>query len=129
MKEIFLSPTQLESQASAISTESIFPEQPQNLCTFNSCPAGHIWPAVMAITKCPGCSQAVLAIKMLNCPICNEPTSKTVLRTDHMPHGGALTAICRGASSLADVGQIELLRRHAETEQESYIEREMIGKV
>ena len=119
----------LQAQSRQVTTESLWQETPQQLCTSNSCATGHIWPVVVAIAKCPGCAQAVLAIKMVNCPICNEPTQRTVLRTDHMPHGGALTAICKGAASLADVGQIELLRRHAQAEQEAYKERGMIGKV
>jgi len=113
-----------------ITTESLFPE-PKKLetCSFNECSAGHKWPIAIAIGRCPACNQPVLAIKMVNCPQCNEPTLRSVLRTDHMPHGAPMNAACRGDAMIAEVGQIELIRHHAEAAQAEYEDREMIGKI
>lgn len=118
------------STPSLPTTESLFPQPGVvNLCSYNECSAGHKFTAQLALARCPGCQQAILAVKMVQCPVCNEPVSKMLLRTDHMPQGGGITPMCQGAASLNDVGVIEVGRTHAKTEQETYVEREMIQKL
>lgn len=69
--------------------------------------------------KCPGCSGPVLVVKMENCPICNEPTKKLNLRTDHVSSGMGVSAMCKGVASRGEIGVIELERQHAsQTEQQ-----------
>lgn len=125
-----LTSQQQAKQPEGASTETLFPEQKRvESCTYNECTAGHKFPVQIGITPCPRCRQPILAIKMVNCPTCNEPVKRTAIRTDHMPQGGQITGACVGDASLAEIGQIELLRNHAEDAQTEYQEREMIGKV
>lgn len=101
----------------------------QQICSSNSCSAGHVWQPVLALTKCPGCNSQLLVVKMVNCPICNEPSQLFRLRTDHLPQGGAVTPMCKGSASLGDVGVIEIVRQHAQHEQENHVIRNMPGKI
>lgn len=79
-------PTEVEA------TPIQFPEQPRlEPCTFLECPKGHRWAPQLHLAKCGygtptgwnGCGSPMLAIRMLNCPTCNEPTAKLRLRVDH----------------------------------------------
>lgn len=83
----------------------------------------------MALVACPGCKEQLLAMMMVNCPVCNEPVAKTEIRSDHMPQGGAITPICRGSASLADITTIVLEHTHAQRIAESYSDRPMVGKL
>jgi hypothetical protein len=98
-------------------------------CTANTCSNGHEWTPTLQLTQCPGCKGALLAIKMDQCPICNEPCSKLRLRADHLPKGGAITPLCRGSQTLADTHVIELAYQHYIQEQTKHVVREMPGKV
>lgn len=98
-------------------------------CSYNECPQGHKWPPVLRVAQCPGCGGPILAIKMVQCPICNEPVTHRVIRADHLPHGGQITPMCRGAASLAEVTSIDIKCGHAEDEQKKYVDREMPSKV
>lgn len=84
-------------------------------CTSNHCANGHKWPAQVALAGCPGCGAAVLMVRMVNCPVCNEPTKRFVLRTDHTNQGWGVAAICRGQQGAAETNVIEL-ERHASEE-------------
>lgn len=131
----FSQPTVLSGDSSVVPTTvqptvDFGPEaNPAAICSGNTCSAGHIWPPVIAVAKCPGCGAPILVVKMVNCPVCNEPPSKLRLRTDHLPQNGAIMPMCRGSASLGDVGVIEINRVHAKHEQENYTEREMVGKL
>ena len=98
------------------------------LCSSNQCKNGHEWQPVIQLARCPGCGSPLLAVKMLNCPICNEPTESFKLRSDHLPQGGAIMPMCRGSQSLAEVQVIEMKRHAAEYEEQNHKEREMISK-
>lgn len=82
-------------------------------CSFQQCSNGHLWPPVLAVTKCPGCGASQLVLKMVNCPYCNEPAQALRLRLDHLPKGGAITPICKGSGSLAEVIAIDIVHDHA----------------
>lgn len=79
-------------------------------CTKNECSNGHKWPAQMALANCPGCGGHILMIRMVNCPVCNEPTEKFTLRTDHTSQGFGIAAICRGQQGAAESNIIEMKR-------------------
>jgi len=98
-----------------------FKESPKAiLCSSLTCPSGHIWPIEAQITHCPGCKSPILAIKMVNCPQCNEPSASLLVRSDHLSRGQAITAICQGAATLADIHKIEIKLNHAEIEQQNH---------
>jgi hypothetical protein len=50
---------------------------------------------------------------MQNCPICNEPTHRSVIRTDHVMKGGGVSARCMGQKNAAEVTIVEMVREHA----------------
>lgn len=102
---------------------------PTQLCSSNVCEVGHAWPPVIATTTCPGCSTPILVVKMVNCPICNEPPQLFRLRTDHLPQGGAILPMCTGSPNLGDIGTIEIVRSHAKDEEQNHVIRDMISKI
>lgn len=56
----------------------------------------------------------MLAVKMENCPICNEPVEGLKLRSDHFPAGAPVQPLCRGGEPRYETVVIELERRYAE---------------
>jgi hypothetical protein len=82
------------------------------VCSVNRCGRGHEWPITAVVAKCPGCSSPVVAIKMENCPVCNEPCEGSRVRTDHMPQGASVAAACKGQIGLAEVAIVEMERTH-----------------
>ncbi len=82
-------------------------------CTKNECSHGHKWPAQLALANCPGCGGQVLMVRMVNCPVCNEPVEKFTLRTDHTNQGFGIAAICRGQQGAAESNVIEMKRNAA----------------
>ena len=99
----------------------MFPEQVKvELCSWNRCAAGHKWPVTAGLAKCGGCGGMVLAVKMENCPVCNEPSEGTQVRTDYLPHGGPILMVCRGqAHPVAMTNMIEIERTHAKEIEET----------
>jgi hypothetical protein len=81
-------------------------------CTRNECVNGHKWPSQLALANCPGCGSQLLMVRMVNCPVCNEPTTKFKLRTDHTSQGFGIAAICRGQAGAAETNVIDM-ERHA----------------
>lgn len=102
---------------------------PVSLCSFLSCASGHNWMPEVQITQCPGCKSPMIAIKMVNCPQCNEPSTSIDVRADHLSRGTAITPICRGSASLAEVLKIKVPLRHAALEQESHVIRQLPEKL
>ena len=47
---------------------------------------------------------------MENCPFCNEPVERMVLRHDHVPHGGGVAPRCKGAEIYGETMNIEVVR-------------------
>jgi len=84
-------------------------------CTSNECLNGHKWPAQLAIQPCPGCGASILLVRMINCPVCNEPTRVFRMRTDHTNQGFGIAALCRGQKGPAESSLIEM-ERHATEE-------------
>jgi hypothetical protein len=70
------------------------------------------------LVKCPGCKAPVLAVKMENCPVCNEPVKQFDLRTDHITKQMGVLPMCKGAASAGEIGVITMERSHA-AEQEN----------
>lgn len=79
-------------------------------CTRNECANGHKWPAQLAVANCPGCGAQLLMVRMINCPVCNEPTKTFKLRTDHTSQGFGIAALCRGQAGPAESNVIEMTR-------------------
>ena len=115
-----------------VKTELVYefpPEVKIQLCSSNICTNGHEWLPEIGLAKCPGCTAPLLAIKMVQCPVCNEPVAKFRLRSDHLPKGGVITPICRGSASMAEVTVMEVHRAHYLHEQENHKVREMPVKL
>lgn len=64
-------------------------------CSFHICENGHGWPAQLATPHCQGCQTPILALRMVNCPICNEPATGTVLRIDYLAGSHPITKVCK----------------------------------
>jgi hypothetical protein len=91
--------------------KEIFPEQPIIIpCTWNECTKGHRWAPAVAVAKCEGCQSPVIAVRMENCPWCNEPNSKISLRSDYVPRGGGIGQRCKGAKVHGESVDVELIR-------------------
>ena len=86
------------------------------LCSYCECIKGHVWPAQLAIGTCPGCHGHVLARRLCQCPTCNEPAERIMIRIDHLPDGGALLPVCKGAVQSMG-GTLEIRRDISEEEQ------------
>jgi hypothetical protein len=98
----------------------IFPEPgpAAQVCSSNRCSRGHTWAPTLALTRCPGCGGHVLAIKMEQCPQCNEPCTEFALRADHLSPQMQVAPVCRGAATLAEAVTIHLRHEHAEQEEQ-----------
>lgn len=80
------------------------------LCTFNQCSRGHRWPPKLQISNCPQCHTPVIAMLKEQCPICNEPVDKCVLRSDHTPRGAGVPPACTGQTGMSDCIEMVLVR-------------------
>lgn len=97
------------------SAKASFPEVVKiEPCTCNECANGHKWPAQLALAACTGCQAPILMVRMINCPVCNEPTKSFKLRTDHTSQGFGIAALCRGQAGMAETNFIEMTRTAAE---------------
>jgi len=100
--------------------EVLFEEAPDEapvLCSEHLCVQGHTWIPTVKLATCGGCGGPVVAIKMENCPICNQPIEYTRLRIDHIGYKQGLHAVCRGVPTNAEVVMAEMKRGHwVETE-------------
>lgn len=107
----------------------LFPEVTQiRLCTANVCVDGHEWVPKIALARCGygtpqgwnGCGSPVLAVKMENCPTCNQPVKYLRLRTDHTPPTNFPIPICIPNSwSPADIAQIQINRNYEAAQSEN----------
>lgn len=79
-------------------------------CSWASCSNGHQWMPELAISKCPGCKSPIVAIKMVNCPICNEPAAQHGLRAEHVTTGGWIGKACQGQPSLGETSYMAIDR-------------------
>ena len=89
----------------------IVPESPVQLtepCSAHRCANGHVWPVFLGAAPCGGCKAAVVAIKLTNCPICNEPVVSTRLRIEHTTAAVGVQAVCQGIKTTAHTKMIEL---------------------
>ena len=107
-----------------------FTEPPKvEACSYFLCTNEHKWNPTVGVAKCSGCGAPILSLKMEQCPICNEPSSRMMLRSDHLPQNGAIQPLCRGGSTLAEVNHIMINMQHFHKEQANHVVREMPGKV
>lgn len=102
------SPTSPES-LSVPFPESTPPPSPDP-CSFNECTAGHRWPVTLALASCPGCSGGVIAVNKTQCPVCNEPMVRSIIRSDFLPRGAGVAPRCKGIPPQGDSLDIELMR-------------------
>lgn len=104
-----------------------FPEVTQlRPCSYLECRNGHQWSMLTALAKCghgtsqgwQGCGNPVLAVKLVNCPFCNEPTTKLKLRIDVTPPIPYPVPLCiPGSVAHAETVFIEVpLKKWRETE-------------
>lgn len=71
------------------------PTKPRhNQCSYQQCPNGHTWAAQLALPHCQKCQNPLIALRMTNCPVCNEVVSKTFLRIDHLGGAHPITKTC-----------------------------------
>src|SRR5579859_3487343 len=98
-------------------------------CSSLTCSNSHTWALEAQTALCPGCKSPILAIKMVNCPQCNEPSTSLTLRSDHLSRGSAITPICQGSASLAEINKIELKLNHAALEQQNHVVRALPEKI
>lgn len=66
-----------------------------NLCSLHWCENNHCWSPQLAIPHCQGCQNPLVAMRMTNCPICNEPAIKTNIRIDYMGGAHPITKVCK----------------------------------
>lgn len=55
-----------------------------------------------------------------NCPMCNEPIGRTVLRSDFVPRGAGVAARCSGQSGVGETLDLEITRDGWLKEQEGF---------
>jgi hypothetical protein len=106
----------------AAPASSIFHENTQlRLCTANVCKSGHEWIPKVTLAKCGygtpqgwnGCGSPVLAVKLENCPVCNEPPFQMRFRTDHTPPTQFILPICiPGTANVAESTEVVLTRNY-----------------
>lgn len=91
-----------------------------------------MWPAILAVGACPGCTGSVLAVQKTNCPFCNEPAIRSVLRSDFIPRGMGLVGRCKGQNVIGESLDIELIRggwKEAERTELTFLEKEAASRV
>ncbi len=102
------------------------PPPTPEVCSYHVCLAGHKWPMTLAVTKCPGCASSLLAVQKTQCPFCNEPCVRSVLRSDFVVRGGGISARCTG-QPVQESLDIEMARsswEQAEATAEPFLVRE-----
>lgn len=105
----------------AVEEKTLFPEVTQlRFCTANVCVNGHEFVPKMALAKCGygtpqgwnGCGSPVLAVKMENCPACNQPVEKIRFRMDYTaPTQFPIPMCIPGSQTQAEVQEIILHRK------------------
>lgn len=108
--------------------KELFPDQIiVRLCSANVCLNGHEWVPKVTLAKCGygtsqgwnGCGAPVLAVKVENCPVCNEPVKSLRFRTDYTPPTQFIIPLCiPGSVSPADSTEVNLERNHTIIEQD-----------
>lgn len=96
-------------------------------CSYLECRNGHQWGALLAVAKCGygtpqgwmGCGAPILAVKLVNCPVCNEPNTKFKIRIDNTPPVPHPVPLCiPGSSSHAETVMVEIpWRKWKDTEE------------
>lgn len=96
-------------------------------CSYLECANGHQWGAMLALAKCGhgtaqgwmGCGAPILAVKLVNCPVCNEPNTKFKIRIDNTPPVPFPIPLCiPGSTTHAEAVFVEIpWRKWKETEE------------
>lgn len=101
----------MDQSTTIADTPITFPEaKPIDLCSWNECLLGHRWSPSLAVAKCPGCGGQILAVQKTNCPVCNEPVTKTSLRSDFVGRGAGVSPRCLGQKPLGESVDLEMER-------------------
>jgi hypothetical protein len=113
--------TEIPAETPQIAPEPIFTDKPEHEpCTTHVCRNGHKFPAIMSLYPCPGCRTPGLMVMMVNCPYCNEPVDKTILRTDFLPKGAGMAKRCQGEMVYGESLNVEIERHYSkEVERET----------
>lgn len=77
-----------------------FGPKPTDACSLSWCANGHYWTPQLATPGCQGCHSPIIGLRMVNCPVCNEPVAKTRLRIDHLGGSHAITKVCQNQHQL-----------------------------
>lgn len=95
--------------------ETIEPEV-DHFCSFCVCSNLHKWRVQLAIAKCKGCGSEVIARRLNNCPVCNEPADRVEIRIDNLATGMSVMPMCKGAERVSQVDVVVLERQVEEFE-------------
>ena len=63
-------------------------------CSTQYCQNGHNWSPQLALPHCNECRHPLVALRQVNCPVCNEPVTRTRLRIDHLAGTHPITKTC-----------------------------------
>ena len=80
----------------------------EGVCSWVECSNGHRWVPEVAISRCRGCKGPIVALRMVGCPVCNEPASKHGLRVEHIVDGAWLGRACMGEKGLGEGSFMEV---------------------
>lgn len=99
-----------------VQREEVAPPSAPRPCGWHECENGHIWPPMIAIVQCGACKGPIVAVKVQNCPICNEPITRTRLRVEHTSEAMGFPNRCMGQQGLGHAHEtlIDLKEWHEE---------------
>lgn len=80
------------------------------LCTRQVCGAGHVWAPQVAVAKCEGCGSPVVAVRMVNCPWCNEEVGELALRVERVSNGIPIVPVCKGMEPKGEMWEVEVVK-------------------
>ena len=106
-----------------------FREKQIQLCSINTCKAGHEFRPTAVVTACPECGSPILMVKQENCPYCNEPVVKTKMRSDYIPKGAGLVKRCIGQIPAGETLDIDIERVGWLKAEENWKPREVVQDI
>ena len=101
----------MEEKTPLTGEEVVFPDPPViEPCSVASCGKGHNWKFTLANVNCGGCQSPTLAVKLENCPVCNEPMERIRVRLDFVARGGGISYRCKHQEPWGESVDIEVER-------------------
>lgn len=77
-------------------------------CSVSVCPNGHRSRPSWALADCPRCGSQGIALRMENCPVCNEPALRHQITLQWLPVGRPMVPVCAGEHSLGEQCVLEV---------------------